>query len=89
MLGTIPRLFEAGNLLTAFSTGGLAAVADTVLAAAAVSISAKDIEVVSDVIEVVGTGTVGLTRKLPVDDPASAAAVLNDRRLLAVGSKPV
>ena len=67
MLGTIPRLFEAGNLLTAFSTGGLATAGGTVLAAAAaVSISAKDIEVVSDVIEGVGTGTVGLTRKLPV-----------------------
>ena len=61
----------------------------TVVEAAAVaSISAEE-AVVGDVVEVVGVDTVGLMRKLlEDDDPSLAAAVLNDRRLLAVGSKP-
>ena len=99
LVGTVvPRLFETeiGNLLPAFSVPvtevevGLAT--GTVVVT---SVSAKEavvidvIEVVSDVIEVVGVDTVGLMRKLlEDDDPSLAAAVLNDRRLLAVGSKP-
>ena len=87
----LPRLFETetGNLLPAFSVP--ATEVEVGLATGTVvvtSVSAKEV-VVSDVIEVVGVDTVGLMRKLlEDDDPSLAAAVLNDRRLLAVGSKP-
>ena len=89
--GTVPRLFETetGNLLPAFSVPvtevevGLATGAVVVT-----SVSAKE-GVVGDVIEAVGVDTVTTVRKLlEDDDPSLAAAVLNDRRLLAVGSKP-
>ena len=61
LVGTVPRLFETDNLLPAFSVPvtevevGLAT--GTVVVS---SVSAKE-AVVSDVIEVVGVDTVGLT----------------------------
>ena len=91
-VGTVPRLIETetGNLLPAFSVPvTVVEVGLTTGTVVVTSVSAKE-AVVSDVIEVVGVDTVGLMpRKLleAADDP-SAAAVLNDRRLLAVGSKP-
>ena len=99
LVGTVvPRLFETetGNLLPAFSVPvteveevGLATGTVVVTSVLLVtSVSAKEV-VVSDVIEAVGVEAVTTVRKLlEDDDPSLAAAVLNDRRLLAVGSKP-
>ena len=94
LVGTIPRLFETGNLLPLpppppvnFSPVTVVEEGLVAIVVTAASISAKEVEEDGDVIEAVGVDTVGLMRKLLEDDP-SAAAVLNDRRLLAAGSKP-
>ena len=95
------RLFETGNLLpVSFSPGTTMAVgpaATTVAAAAPVALPAGTVASISNggggTAEIDEDGEVnadpvkGFVRKLPEDDP-SAAAVLNERRLLVAASMP-
>ena len=93
------RLFETGNLLpVSFSPGTTMAVgpAATTVAAAPVALPAGTVASISNgggTAEIDEDGEVnvdpvkGFVRKLLEDDP-SAAAVLNERRLLVAASMP-